>query len=64
MPTYSYKCSLNSEHTYQETRPMSAPEPEKLICTEEGCEGTMVKTFGAPAINFKGGGWSTKESWR
>ena len=64
MPTYTYKCSDNPEHVYQEVRSITAPEPENLICTEDGCEGRMIKTFGAPAINFKGGGWSTKESWR
>lgn len=64
MPTYQYKCNLNSEHTYSEVRAITAEEPDQLICNVDGCDGKLIKVFGAPAINFKGGGWSTKESWR
>lgn len=64
MPTYKYKCSNDDEHTQTEVRSITAPEPEDLICAEEGCGGTMKKVFGAPNIEFKGGGWSTKETWR
>ena len=64
MPTYAYKCSENPEHTYQDVRSITAPEMEDLSCKVPGCEGKLVRVFGAPNIEFKGGGWSTKQNWR
>lgn len=63
MPTYKYKCENNPEHLYEEVRSMTADEPD-LICTVEGCDGKMLRIFFAPPIEFKGGGWSTKDNWR
>ena len=63
MPTYEYKCENNSEHVYKHVRSVNDSEPE-LICTVEGCDGKMIRIFNAPPINFKGGGWSTKDNWR
>jgi predicted nucleic acid-binding Zn ribbon protein len=64
MPTYKYKCSNDVEHAHTEVRSINAPEPESSICIVEGCGGTMDRVFEAPNIEFKGGGWSTKETWR
>ena len=67
MPTYQYKCENNPEdsaHKYEEVRHMSDPEPEKLICKVEGCDGRLERIFNAPPIQFKGMGFSTNKSWR
>jgi predicted nucleic acid-binding Zn ribbon protein len=63
MPTYEYKCENNAEHIQKDIRSITAEEPT-LICTIEECAGKMIRIFNAPPIEFKGGGWSTKESWR
>lgn len=67
MPTYEYKCEArpeDQEHRYKETRSITAAEPRKLTCKVKGCGAKLIKIFFAPPINFKGGGFSTKEEWR
>jgi putative FmdB family regulatory protein len=59
MPTYDYKCSKNSEHTFSEIREMSASS-EISICQEKGCKGKLMRVFSAPPISFKGGGFSSR----
>jgi putative FmdB family regulatory protein len=52
MPAYDYKCPecdaiMHAQHAMDET-------PE-LWCIK--CQVVMNKTFSAPQVNFKGGGW-------
>ena len=61
--TYEYKCSANPEHKHLVYRSITAEEPEAQTCTEEGCEGRLLRVFHAPKINFKGGGFSTNKDW-
>lgn len=63
MPTYEYRCDINQDHILQHVRGIADEEPE-LICTEDSCEGKMVRVFKAPPIEFKGGGFSTNNPWR
>jgi predicted nucleic acid-binding Zn ribbon protein len=63
MPTYQYKCSNHPEdknHEYEETRLMNDPTPEDPICKIEGCDGKLLRIFGAPPIIFNGIGFSAK----
>ena len=57
MPTYSYKCE--NGHDYEETRGMTE-KPRRSICAEEGCDGRLIRVFGAPSITFNGTGFNSK----
>jgi putative FmdB family regulatory protein len=59
MPTYEYKCSENSEHTYKEIRGMSE-EATRSTCVKPDCPGRLIRVFGTPPITFKGTGFSAK----
>jgi putative FmdB family regulatory protein len=60
MPTYEYKCSEKPEHQFTEKREMSA-EPSRLTCAESGCNGRLIRIFGAPPITFKGMGFNSRQ---
>lgn len=52
MPAYDYKCPdcgaiMHAQHGFDET-------PE-LFCIK--CKVAMKKSFSAPQVSFKGGGW-------
>lgn len=58
MPTYVYKCENKPDdetHRYEESRAITAEEPENLICKIEGCDGRLLKVFFAPPIKFGDG---------
>lgn len=57
--TYDYKCSENPEHKYAESRGMN-DEQKRFTCAEEGCDGKLIRVFGAPSIFFNGPGFSAK----
>lgn len=59
MPTYEYKCSINSEHTYKEIRSINE-NASRDTCATEGCEGRLLRVFSAPPITFKGTGFQHK----
>jgi predicted nucleic acid-binding Zn ribbon protein len=56
MPTYEYKCDLNSEHKFVEIRGITESVSQST-CAEEGCEGRLLRIFNAPPITFKGPGF-------
>ena len=58
MPTYDFYCSVNKDHKYTEVRGMNDPQT-RTTCTEDGCEGTLMRVFSAPPITFKGTGFSS-----
>lgn len=58
MPIYEYRCSACG-HLTDIVHGVNDPGPH--FCPECGAEGTMRKTFAAPAIHFKGSGWAKKE---
>lgn len=57
--TYEYKCSIDSEHKYLESRGINDPQKQQ-ICVVDGCEGRLLRVFSAPPITFKGTGFSSK----
>lgn len=59
MPTYEYKCSKNADHTYVEVRGMTE-DATRTTCAVEGCQGKLIRVFGAPPITFKGTGFHAK----
>lgn len=58
MPIFAYKCTdqeCNQEYDYFQ-RKIGRP-PASLKCPI--CKGKMVKQISAPAIQFKGSGWTS-----
>ena len=60
MPIYEFecpKCKFRTEVTARITDTVTPP-----MCVEEGCDGLqeMQRILSAPAINFKGSGWTPK----
>jgi putative FmdB family regulatory protein len=53
MPTYEYTC-LNCDYTLSEIRSIHDPEPSH-IC--EKCAWPMKRSYDAPGVSFKGGGF-------
>ena len=58
MPIYDYLCS-NCGQTTEVIHGINAPAPR--FCPVCGAEGTLRKTFAAPAVLFKGSGWAKKD---
>ena len=58
MPIYDYLCS-NCGQTTEVIHGIDAPAPR--FCPACGAEGTLRKTFGTPAVHFKGSGWAKKD---
>lgn len=58
MPTYEYKCSEKPEHKFIEIREMSE-EASRSTCAEPGCDGRLIRIFGAPSITFNGTGFNS-----
>ena len=58
MPIYDYACS-NCGQTTEVIHGIHAPAPR--FCPACGAEGTLRKTFAAPAVLFKGSGWAKKD---
>ena len=55
MPIYEYRCSA-CDHLAELLLGLNDPPPQ--FCLSCGAEGTMRKSFAAPAILFKGSGWA------
>jgi len=58
MPIYDYRCSSCGQTT-EVIHGIDAPIPR--FCPACGAEGTLRKTFAAPAVLFKGSGWAKKD---
>ena len=58
MPIYDYLCSNCGQKT-EFIHGIDAPAPR--FCPACGAEGTLRKTFAAPAVLFKGSGWAKKD---
>jgi putative FmdB family regulatory protein len=58
MPIYDYLCSNCGVKT-EVIHGIDAPAPR--FCPACGAEGTLRKTFAAPAVVFKGSGWAKKD---
>src|SRR4029079_3028082 len=58
MPIYDYLCSNCGQKT-EVIHGINAPGPR--YCPACGAEGTLRKTFAAPAVLFKGSGWAKKD---
>ena len=58
MPIYDYHCSSCGQTT-EVIHGIDAPAPR--FCPSCGAEGTLRKTFAAPAVLFKGSGWAKKD---
>jgi putative FmdB family regulatory protein len=58
MPIYDYLCSSCGQTT-EVIHGIDAPIPR--FCPACGAEGTLRKTFAAPAVLFKGSGWAKKD---
>ena len=58
MPIYDYRCSSCGKTT-EVIHGIDAPIPR--FCPACGAEGTLRKTFAAPAVLFKGSGWAKKD---
>src|SRR5215510_6505081 len=58
MPIYDYSCS-NCGQTTEVIHGIDAAAPR--FCPVCGAEGTLRKTFAAPAVLFKGSGWAKKD---
>jgi len=52
MPLYEYECFLCG-HRFESIR--SVADASSVNCPE--CQGTVRRLLGAPALQFKGGGW-------
>ena len=58
MPIYDYVCSSCGQVT-EVIHGIDAPGPN--FCPVCGKEGTLRKSFAAPAVLFKGSGWAKKD---
>ena len=61
MPVYDYACS-NCGQVTEVIHGIDAPGPR--YCPACGAEGTLRKTFAAPAVHFRGSGWAKKDRSR
>jgi putative FmdB family regulatory protein len=61
VPVYDYACS-NCGQLTEVIHGIDAPGPR--FCPACGAEGTLRKSFAAPAVHFKGSGWAKKDRSR
>lgn len=56
MPTYEFVCpSCEAETKF--TQSIHEPVPADVLC--EKCGYRMIRSWGIPGVQFKGGGWAS-----